>query len=123
MRQEGGAITWDYDIFSVPTYLYHGNAQRRHALEVLSMVLLGLNTLSELGDIVEALRKFQVMGYLRSWSNVLDWCHFTLMAAGWYYWFSAVRLSNTFHLDPAYQPLVSPAAQTRARLFLTDPVQ
>jgi hypothetical protein len=47
-EQAGGKVEWDYSIFTVPVYAYQNTEKTRRALEVICIILLVMNVLSEL---------------------------------------------------------------------------
>ncbi len=71
----------------------------------------------------ECVRKFRGIEYVGSVWNWIDWAHFCLMWAGWALWLQHARAAAAFDMRPAYKVLSSPASETRARFFKTDPAE
>jgi hypothetical protein len=139
--QEGGKILWDYEIWSVPVYNSADNGQV--FLEYICLIFLGLNILSEFrgkillsslilpifflilfihgsADIFKALKRFDIVNYLVSPANWLDWSHFVIMSIAWWFWYQQVRMTSQFKIDSSYDILASPADETQARFFMTN---
>ena len=76
-----------------------------------------------IADIFLSLKNFELLDYLLSLSNVLDWSHFALMLSGWLLWYAHVDRTVRFSqsMASAYPILASPADQTPARILLTNP--
>lgn len=71
-------------------------------------------------DIIASIRYFDILGYLISPSNALDWCHFALMCSGWFLWYAHVDRTSRLTLAAKYDILYSPLDQTPARMLLTN---
>ena len=71
-------------------------------------------------DIVKAIQRFELMGYLKFW-NFVDWAHFSVMWTAWYFWLNQVNMSNSLDMPSGFAVLSSFNQFTLARLFLTNP--
>ena len=74
-----------------------------------------------LADIVESCIKFELIKYLASPENWLDWAHFSLMTLGWILWYKLVNQTAKFTMAPKFNVLANVDDQTPARFLLTDP--
>jgi hypothetical protein len=144
--QEDGKIKWDYSISSVPVDLYSKSGFGRYIIEIFCVIFLVFNCFSELkgtgnpnfyllrnkitffvsfctADILWSLKNFRISSYLMDIWNLVDWTHFIFMWVAWATWLGNIQESNSFFIAPSYRILASPATETRARLFETDPEQ
>jgi hypothetical protein len=71
-------------------------------------------------DVLRSIRDFEVMDYLRSPWNWIDWAHFSLMGVGWLLWLSQTHMGASFEMPDEFNVLVSLGQETQARMFLTD---
>mmetsp|Transcript_30923 Transcript_30923/g.82941 ORF Transcript_30923/g.82941 Transcript_30923/m.82941 type:complete len:679 (-) Transcript_30923:271-2307(-) len=60
------------------------------------------------------------MEYLRDIFNVIDMCHFGLMATCWGLWFRQISLNDSLRLPTGFGVLKSFSVENPARLFLTN---
>ncbi len=73
-----------------------------------------------MADIVNAIKNFEVLQYLLTGSNLLDWCHFILITTGWILWNNHFESVSKFDMQSQYNVLNSPADQTEARFLSTN---
>ncbi len=73
-----------------------------------------------LADIITSVKKFELLQYLRTGSNLLDWCHFALIITGWILWNNLFERTSKFDMQSQYHVLSSPADQTEARFLSTN---
>jgi hypothetical protein len=71
-------------------------------------------------DIITAIVNFELLQYLRTGSNLLDWCHFVLIIIGWILWNNHVERISKFDMQSQYNVLRSSADQTEARFLSTN---
>ncbi len=72
-------------------------------------------------DLLEAIRRFQILDYLLDPWNTIDWLHMTLMWIALSLWVYQYQESISFTMQPRYDILEMPGA--RARFFKTQAEQ
>ncbi len=82
------------------------------------MILISIQLYS--ADIITAIVNFELLQYLRTGSNLLDWCHFVLIIIGWILWNNHVERISKFDMQSQYNVLRSSADQTEARFLSTN---
>ena len=119
----GGSIKWEYWLESIVLDLYDlpsGVAQ--FTMEIIVVVMLGINILLELIDLSVCFRSNKVLEYVTDPGNLFDWCHFLFFGLSIYTWLDINRLVNAFELRrDAYPVLADPWAD--ARVFTVVPAK
>uniref|UniRef100_A0A7S0MD93 C2 domain-containing protein n=1 Tax=Cryptomonas curvata TaxID=233186 RepID=A0A7S0MD93_9CRYP len=120
--QNGGKILWDYDIKSVPVYLYQDdNRWWRILLEVLCVIFLVVECVKELIEMVWAIKMFQIWKYICDIWNFLDIIHFFIMWSAWALWLNQNSMAANLNMPTRFNILKSPSQDAKGRLFLTMP--
>jgi uncharacterized protein YmfQ (DUF2313 family) len=71
-------------------------------------------------DLSREVKRFNILQYLLSPANWLDWCHFFTMGFAWWLWYQQVNMTSQFKIDAGYNILAYPADETQARFFMTN---
>ena len=80
--------------------------------------MLALNMLSELKEIFNSVRLFQIRNYLTNAFNYIDWLSFLLQIGAWVAWYMYVNQTERFRIESRYLVLQDPKA--KARFFTTS---
>ena len=80
--------------------------------------MLALNMLSELKEIFNSIRIFQIRNYLTNAFNYIDWLSFLLQIGAWVAWYMYVNQTERFRIESRYLVLQDPEA--KARFFTTS---
>ncbi len=142
-------MVWNFDIHSVPTDLYRkSESTLQIILEVFCVLMLAINNLLEMkgivptdmrtkkhfkeklridfvcifsADLLDAIRRFQILDYLLDPWNTIDWLHMALMWVSLSLWVYQYQKSSSFTMMPRYEILKNTGA--RARFFKTEAEQ
>jgi hypothetical protein len=116
----GGSITWNYKIESIVLDVYDvQTGTQQLALEIVVVILLGINILLEIIDLVVAFRASKQMDYFTNLGNLFDWLHFCTMGVAIFLWLEILRQTQSVELSrDAFPVLEDP--QAGARVFTVD---
>ena len=119
---QGGNIQWDWFFQSVYVDIYSGiRGQAQVVVEVIVIVMLAVNCISQARDVMRAVRTFSFLSHMSDVGNWYDIMHLVLMWVSWSYWAYHYNLTSNFKMENSYPILVDPGAG--ARYWATNSTQ
>lgn len=112
--RKGGNINWDWFIQSVYVDIYSGaKGQAQVVVEVVVIIMLAVNCISQARDMMRAVRTFTFWEHLLDPGNAYDITHIAIMWAAWSYWAYHYDRMSHFVMNEDYNVLADPAASAR----------